>query len=203
MKKLQEQAERAAAKPRGDDSDTGDRPADSMKNAEELRQALEELKSRLASDRPVDESREAAAGQSADQSERGDSASQASTAESSLRMVREPASEAGRGQAKLGGGTMGGDSGPGRGGEGLGRGAGRGVLLTQDMLRRELVEANADTRGSNVPIEDIRRKTEQSSSTLGFTRVAPRGAYDRSRTAPPPPVPDARRSWLQQYFVRK
>jgi hypothetical protein len=202
MKRLQEQAERAGAQAQAGAPKTGDeRPAQAMKNAEDVREALENLKARLASGQPVDQTPEGGQAQASEESARGDAA--ATAAEASMKLVREPASEQARGEATLGGGAMGGDSGPGRGGQGPGRGLGRGQLLSAEMLRKELVEAAADTSGANVPAEDIRRKTEQSTSTLNFSRVAPRSSYDRSRTAPPPPVPDARRTWVQRYFIRK
>ena len=46
------------------------------------------------------------------------------------------------------------------------------------------------------------KKTEQGKSSLGFTRVAPR-TFDPSRAAAPPPVPEARRQLLLNYFIRK
>jgi hypothetical protein len=54
-----------------------------------------------------------------------------------------------------------------------------------------------------VPIEDIRRKTEQGRSSLGFSKVAPLATFDRSRTAAPPAVPVARHPLLYNYFTRK
>ena len=48
----------------------------------------------------------------------------------------------------------------------------------------------------------LRRKTEQGRSTVGFTQGAA-GQFDKSRAAAPPPVPEARRSGVQSYFVRK
>jgi hypothetical protein len=69
-------------------------------------------------------------------------------------------------------------------------------------LRKELVEAAADTQGDNVNKEDIRRKTEQGKSSIAYTRVAP-ATYERSRADAPPPVPEARRPLVQRYFIRK
>ena len=64
-------------------------------------------------------------------------------------------------------------------------------------------EANADALGENKDKEDRRKKTEQGKSTLGYTRVAPPAAFEPSRSAAPPPVPEARRQLLLNYFIRK
>ena len=93
------------------------------------------------------------------------------------------------------------DSRPGEGGNQ--GGAGR-VDLTalKQALRQELIQAQADLLGDTVDTE-IRRKTEQSQAKVGFTRVATPASFDRSRTALPPPVPEAHRSLLQRYFQRR
>jgi len=102
-----------------------------------------------------------------------------------------------------GGGPMGGDSKPGAGkSDSTVKGAAEALLVAQ-ALRKELVEANADALGDNKEKEDLRRKTEQGTSSLGFTRAATPGSYDPSRAAAPPPVPEARRSLLYQYFIRR
>jgi hypothetical protein len=69
-------------------------------------------------------------------------------------------------------------------------------------LRKMSVEAAADSEGANV-LAEMRRKSEQSRSTLGFSHVAPLAAYDASRATPPPPPPDALRPLVQQYFIRR
>jgi hypothetical protein len=68
-------------------------------------------------------------------------------------------------------------------------------------FKQEVVEASQDNPGENVDTE-IRRKTEQGSSKMEFTHGAA-GQFDKSRAAAPPPVPEARRSGVQSYFVRK
>ena len=101
------------------------------------------------------------------------------------------------------GGPMGGDSRPGAGGNSQdAKGAAEALLIAQS-LKKELVEANADALGENVDKEDLRRKTEQGKSTLGFSRVAPPSSYEPSRAAAPPPVPEARRPLLHSWFIRK
>jgi hypothetical protein len=68
-------------------------------------------------------------------------------------------------------------------------------------LKEELVEASDDNAGANVETE-IRRKTEHGNAAVAFTGSAA-GTFDRTRVATPPPVPEARRSGVQTYFVRK
>jgi hypothetical protein len=68
-------------------------------------------------------------------------------------------------------------------------------------LKEELVEANQDNPGANVETE-IRRKTEQGNATVAFTRGAS-GKFDRGRAVAAPPVPEARRTGVQTYFIRK
>jgi hypothetical protein len=118
-------------------------------------------------------------------------------------MVRESASDPGGKMMMSGGGPMGGDSRPGAGGNNQdAKGAAEALLLAQS-LKKELVEANADALGENVDKEDLRRKTEQGKSVLGFTRVAPPSSFEPSRAAAPPPVPEARRPLLHSWFIRK
>jgi hypothetical protein len=68
-------------------------------------------------------------------------------------------------------------------------------------LKQELVEAAQDNPGTNVDA-DIRRKTEHGNATVAFTHGAS-ARFDRTRIAAPPPVPDARRTGVQTYFIRK
>jgi hypothetical protein len=107
-------------------------------------------------------------------------------------------------------GAMGGDSSSGPGGN-QGNNCGPGsdpaecakeFASIAQALRKELIEASADMLGENVPTEDIRRKTEQGASALGFTRIAPPATAERSRAVSPPAVPDARRPLLFNYFIR-
>ena len=97
---------------------------------------------------------------------------------------------------------MGGDSKPGAGGNTGNKPDGADPLLVAQALRKETVEAAADMQGKNVDKEDIRRKTEQGKSSIGFSRVAA-GAFEAGRADAPPVVPEARRPLVQRYFVRK
>jgi len=129
---------------------------------------------------------------------------QATAAEAAMQMVREAASEADAAKMMMGGGgMMGGDSRSGAGGnDGKEAGAADALLIAQ-ALRKETVEASTDTLGSNVSKEDLRRKTEQSNSSLGFTRVQTPATFERGRADAPQPVPEARRDLLLKYFNRR
>ena len=89
-------------------------------------------------------------------------------------------------------------------GSGGGSGAENGGGTMPDIalaLRKETVEASTDSPGQNV-LTDTRHKTEHGKANLTYTQSAP-GAFDRSRAAAPPPVPEGRRSAVQTYFIRK
>ena len=76
------------------------------------------------------------------------------------------------------------------------------ALDLKGNLRKETIEADADSQGANV-LNEMRKKSEKSNSVLGFSRVAPLAAYDKSHAAPPPPPSDAVRALLKNYFIRK
>ena len=152
----------------------------------------------------ADQKNAAASGKAADK-KNGEAQSQQSgdaTAETTSALMREAASEQNSKVMMGGGGPMGGDSRPGAGaGNDPSKGAAEALLVAQ-ALKKEMVEANADALGENVDKEDLRRKTEQGKSGLGFTRTAaPR--VEPSRATAPPPVPEARRPLLFSYFIRR
>jgi hypothetical protein len=95
----------------------------------------------------------------------------------------------------------GGPPGAGVGGGGDGDTAGAAAAMIDAALTKEVVEASEDKAGTNVETE-IRRETEHGNATVGFTGSAA-GDFDRARASAPPPVPEARRSGVQTYFVRK
>ncbi len=176
---------------------------------EDVRWALEDLASRLAqqsADRQTAKGNPAASqetgekGQGSAQAE----AQQATAAEAAMQMVREAASEADAAKMMMGGGgMMGGDSRSGAGGNnGKETGAADALLIAQ-ALRKEILEAQTDNQGANVNKEDLRRKTEQSTSSLGFTRVQVPAGFERGRADAPQPVPEARRDLLLKYFIRR
>ena len=77
------------------------------------------------------------------------------------------------------------------------------ALLLAQALRKELVEAASDRSATTrAAKDDIRHKTEQSRSAMGFSKVAPT-SFDRSHAEAPPIVPEARKPLLQTYFVRR
>jgi len=124
-------------------------------------------------------------------------------ADAAAQIVREAASDEEGKKMMGGGGPMGGDSRPGAGKtNNNAKGAAEALLVAQN-LRKELLEASADAPGDNVDKEDLRRKTEQGKSSLGFTRAAAPRTVDPSRSAAPPPVPEPRRSLLFHYFIRR
>jgi hypothetical protein len=178
---------------------------------EDVKWALEDLAARLANsnadretngENPSASSETGESAMGSDQAESGD----ASASEAGMQMMRQAAADAGDSQMMMAGaGAMGGDSSAGEGGN-SGNGSGEGEFTSiAQALRQELIEAAQDVRGDNVPPEDedIRRKTEQGTSSLGFTRVAPPATFDRSRAVGPPTVPDARRPLLFNYFIRQ
>lgn len=176
---------------------------------EDVRWALEDLASRLAQQSAE---RQTAKGNPAASQETGEKGmgsaqaenAQATAAEAAMQMVREAASEADAAKMMMGGGgMMGGDSQSGAGGnKGKETGAADALLIAQ-ALRKEILEATSDTLGSNVNKEDLRRKTEQSTSSLGFTRVQVPAGFERGRADAPQPVPEARRDLLLKYFIRR
>lgn len=76
------------------------------------------------------------------------------------------------------------------------------ALDLKGNLRKETIEADSDSQGANV-LNEMRKKSEQSNSVLGFSRVAPLASYDKSHAAPPPPPTDTVRPLLKKYFIRK
>jgi hypothetical protein len=127
----------------------------------------------------------------------------AGAAETATPMVREAAADPGGKMMMGGGGPMGGDSRPGAGGnQGAQQGAAEALLLAQ-ALKKDTLEAHADALGENVEKDDLKKKTEQGKSALGYSRVAETRTFDPSRAAAPPPVPEARRQLLLNYFIRK
>jgi hypothetical protein len=174
---------------------------------EDVRWGLEDLAARLASanlDRKTAENNQAASSETGELGRGSPQAEAQQSGQQSMQLMREAAKDAGGAQMMMGGaGMMGGDSQAGAGGNSGAKTGQADVKSIAEALRKELVEASADARGENVPIEDIRRKTEQGRSTLGFTRVAPMVTFDSSKTTAPPAVPVARHPLLYNYFIRK
>ena len=172
---------------------------------EDVKWALDDMASRQAQqDRQTNANNPSASTETGQQGMGSQQAEQKmSMSQAASPLMREAATDAASKMMMGGGGPMGGDSGPGAGGKKNEQtGLGNPALLAQ-ALRKEMVEANADALGENKDKEDRRKKTEQGKSTLGYTRVAPPAAFEPSRSAAPPPVPEARRQLLLNYFIRK
>jgi len=204
-------AEAGGEKP-GDEGDKLTKKAEELADSsaglpEDVRWSIDDLASRLAnadaSKRETNKDNAAASEKSGEKGAGSDEAAKSEMAEAAgMQMVREAASDAAEGQMMNGGGgAMGGDSKPGAGGNQGGNGQAN-VVALQDALRQEMIQAQADLLGQTVDTE-IRRKTEQSQAKVGFSRVAIPPSFDRSRAALPPPVPEAHRSLLQRYFLRR
>jgi len=91
-------------------------------------------------------------------------------------------------------------------GSGLGGGSGaeaqKGRMAAiADALRRETVEANANTEGADA-LTDLRRKSERGQATVAFTGSGAR-TFETGRVSGRPAVPEARRAAVQSYFVRQ
>jgi hypothetical protein len=69
-------------------------------------------------------------------------------------------------------------------------------------LKKETVEAIVNVDRSDLDNEDRRRKTQQSWSSLGYTRSGNRESFDRARTDAVRAVPEARKPLVERYFVR-
>jgi hypothetical protein len=214
LARLAKLAEQGSVAERGKDDakSLSERAAAAAKSdlPQELREQLEDIASRLANPRLGErqgQSSQAAASADAGQLGKASAnaeASQANMAQAALQLMHEAANDPSNAQMMLAGaGSMGGDSRAGAGGNSGAKSGNANAAQIAQALRQELIEASADTPGTNVNSEDIRRKTEQSKSALGFTHVAAPSAVDRSRTLPPPPLPDARKPLVMQYFIRR
>jgi hypothetical protein len=215
QKKLAEALEKHAlgAQPKGatDELAKAEKP-DAAQNAtqdlpDDVKWALENMAAKAAqTEQGKPSANDPAAPTQPGEAGKGTLQSQAETgakADQSAPIMREAASDEAGKKMIGGGGPMGGDSQPGAGKTNSNvKGAAEALLVAQ-ALRKELLEANADALGDNVDKEDLRRKTEQGASSLGFTRAATPRTYEPSRATPPPSVPEARRSLLYQYFIRR
>ena len=175
---------------------------------EDVRWAQEDLAQRAAQGNEDRQTNAKNPSASSETGEKGMGSAQAeqkagAAAETATPMVREAAADPGGKMMMGGGGPMGGDSRPGAGGnQGAQQGAAEALLLAQ-ALKKDTLEAHADALGENVEKDDLKKKTEQGKSALGYSRVAETRTFDPSRAAAPPPVPEARRQLLLNYFIRK
>jgi hypothetical protein len=183
------------------------RAAETAAMSEDMRQALE----KMAEEAESAEAQQSASSEegeptSAEGAQKGDTAT--SNAASSMQDLSVQISR----QADTGGGAgimmmanpedqSSGPPGSGVGGSGSDDAAAAAAAALAAAFKQEVVEASQDNAGDNIDTE-IRRKSEQGSSKIGYSHIAA-GQFDKSRAAAPPPVPEARRSGVQSYFVRK
>jgi hypothetical protein len=189
-------------------SDRARKAAEMASMSQDMREALEKMADEAEEAQGEQQNAENQEGQpaSSDAPQKGD-ASQANSAGSmqdlSVQMAR---------QADAGGGAgimmmsnpddpSSGPPGSGVGGSGSQEAAAAAAMALAEAFSHETVEASQDNQGDNVDA-DVRRKTEQGTSAVAFTHGAA-GQFDKSRAAAPPPVPEARRSGVQTYFIRK
>jgi hypothetical protein len=69
-------------------------------------------------------------------------------------------------------------------------------------LKKETIEAIVNVDRSDLDKEDRRRKTQQSWSSLGYTRSGSRSSFDQAKTDAVRAVPEARKPVVERYFVR-
>ena len=171
----------------------------------ELQDALEKLSDEIEiakgdSTEPGDEQSGAPGAQQGQSSQPGGQQSE----ELSIQFAKQAEASGGAGMMMMSSqdpSQAGGPPGAGVGGGGSEDTAGAAAAAIEAALKQETVEASEDKAGDNVDT-DIRRKTEHGNATVGFTGTAS-GQFDRARASAPPPVPEARRSGVQTYFVRK
>jgi hypothetical protein len=172
----------------------------------DLQEALEKLSDEmeLASGEESEAGDEAnAAAGGPEQGQMGQSSNPGASEELSIQFAKSAEEGGGAGMmmmASQDSSQSGGPPGSGVGGAG-GQDAAASDAILEAALKKEMVEASQDTAGENVET-DIRRKTEHGDATVGFTGSAA-GRFDRTRATAAPPVPEARRSGVQTYFVRK
>ena len=170
----------------------------------ELRNALEKLSDNLsiAAAKEMDDSNDPVAAANAQSGETAKSKADAPSS-ASIQSIQDADAGAGAGMIMMSdeNATPGGDPGLGAGGGSAAANGGGTMPDIAKALRQETVEASTDSPGENVTT-DTRHDTEHGSATITYTQSAP-GAFDRSRAAAPPPVPEGRRSAVQTYFIRK
>ena len=175
--------------------------------SQELQEALEKLSDEMELAKPDEDGARAAAeeGASSDsqQGQMGQSGAPGGMEELSIQFSKEAEPAGGAAVVMMSSqdaAQPGGAPGAGVGGAGSQEAAASAAAIAA-ALKQETVEAAQDNAGRNVESE-IRRKTEHGDATVAFTGGAA-GTFDRSRAAAPPPVPEARRSGVQTYFIRK
>jgi hypothetical protein len=192
LKELAERARRAAETTAmsQDLREALEKMADEAEGAEAQQSASNEEGRPMSSDGPQD-------------GESGQSNAASSMQELSVQMARQadPGGGAGIMMMSNPGEKGSGPPGSGVGGSGSDETSAAAAAALAAAFKQEVVEASQDNPGDNIDTE-VRRKSEQGSSKIGFTHSAA-GQFDKSRAAAPPPVPEARRNGVQSYFIRK
>jgi hypothetical protein len=182
------------------------RAAETSAMSQDMREAMEKMAEEAeAAGAEVAENTEDGEPTTSDGAEKGESGknSASSMQDLSVQLSRQADAGGGAGLMMMSSPDQqgGGPPGSGVGGAGGDEQAAAAAAALAAAFKQEVVEASQDNPGDNVDTE-IRRKTEQGNSKVGFTQGAA-GQFDKSRAAAPPPVPEARRSGVQSYFVRK
>lgn len=182
------------------------RAAEALELSEDMREVLEKIAEQAESADQENASDDEGEPMTADGPQKGEAAESkaaSSMQELSVQIARQSDAGGGAGIMMMSNPADQGSGPPGSGvgGSGSDEAAAASAAALAAAFKQEVVEASQDNPGDNVDTE-IRRKTEQGSSKMGFTHGAA-GQFDKSRAAAPPPVPEARRSGVQSYFVRK
>jgi hypothetical protein len=190
-KELKELAERAR------------RAADMAAMSEDMREALEKMADEAAQESASNEEGRPMSSDGPQQGDTGETNAASSMQELSVQMARQadPGGGAGIMMMSNPGENGSGPPGAGVGGSGSDETAAAAAAALAAAFKQEVVEASQDNPGDNIDTE-VRRKSEQGSSKMGFTHGAA-GQFDKSRAAAAPPVPEARRNGVQSYFIRK
>jgi hypothetical protein len=191
-------------------ADRTKRAADMSLTQPEVRDALKELSKELsiAADaeqaKSGEDPREASASKDSSQGESGKAEAGKDAPDASLQFSKDAGAGSGIGvlmtssDAAPSGDVL---PGVGLGGSSGDRPGGGTMADLERALRKETVEASTDSAGDNVVTTGARRKTEQAKAGVTFSRGA--GTLDQGRAAAPPRVPEARRTGVQTYFVRR
>ena len=169
----------------------------------ELQEALEKLSDEIelaTAKGPAGDDADAASG--AGEGQPGEGKNAGASDELAIQFAKAAEAGAGAGVMMMSGADS--SQSAGAGGSGIG-GAGSDQMTAamseiEAALKKETVEASQDSQGKNVETE-TRRKTERGEATATFTGSAS-AQFDRTRASAPPPVPEARRTGVQTYFVR-
>jgi hypothetical protein len=189
-------------------ADRAKRAAEMSEMSREMRDALEGLAEELeqqamsTKDNSDDSDGEMVSMKGPQKGESGQSKSGSGSEELSIQFAKDGSAGGGAGVMMMADldDQAAGPPGAGVGGSGSNEAAAS-LAKIEAALHEEVVEASQDNPGSDIDT-DLRRKSEEGKATVGFTHGAS-GKFDQSHTTAPPPVPEARRSNVETYFIRK